>query len=458
MGWATALADLLEAEAAPPPYRWACGVEHCDGQPHAGADQPHARAAQQPPPGGWATWLIRAGRGFGKTRTGAEVLTDRILAVPATTDGAPTEWLVAGPTIGDTREICALGPSGIVAALRRREVPHEYNRSLGIITLATGQRIHLRGGDDHDLARGLNLAGVWLDEVGTWRRALTAWAEGVVPALRQPLPGDHPRAVLTTTPKPGPGARLLADLAARTDGSVVVTRGATFDNAANLSAEALAELRARYPEGSRLHRQELLGEIVEDVEGALWDVGTIDRHRVAEVPGRLARLVVAVDPAASYGPDADDTGIVAVGTVGRGHDRHYFVLRDATCHLPPEGWAGRALDLAEELAADGVVFEVNQGGEMVRSVLVQAARDRAAAGPMPRLIPVRATRGKAIRAEPVAALYAQGRVHHVGALPELEAQLTTWTPEAPNSPDRLDALVWAVTHLAGAGGGVAGTA
>ena len=195
------------------------------------------------------------------------------------------------------------------------------------------------------------------------------------------------------------------------------------------------------------------------IPGALWDQTQIDTARVEKPPDRLARLVVAVDPAVSYGPDSDDTGIVAVGSAGRGQDRHYYVLADRTAHEAPEEWAARAILLAAELQADAVVYEANQGGETVRSVLAQAGRHLRSQGRIvqsPRLVAVRATRGKAVRAEPAAALYGQGRVHHVGALPELEGQLTTWTPEDTDSPDRLDALVWGVTHLLGAGGGLAG--
>jgi phage terminase large subunit-like protein len=241
---------------------------------------------------------------------------------------------------------------------------------------------------------------------------------------------------------------------------VVLTRGATFDNAANLSAEALAELRRRYPEGSRLYRQELLGELVTDIEGALWTHEVIDQYRVtsADVPDRLARVVVAIDPAAAYGPDSDDTGIVIAGR-STGRDGHAYVLDDRTCHLPPDGWAAMALQAYARHEADAIVVEVNQGGAMAVSTINAAARAALSRGEiqaMPRIQQVRATRGKAVRAEPIAALYANGFVHHVGALPELEEQLTTWTPEAPNSPDRLDALVWALTALSTTSSGVAG--
>lgn len=197
---------------------------------------------------------------------------------------------------------------------------------------------------------------------------------------------------------------------------------------------------------------------MDQIPGALWDLNAIDRDRVPAAPDRLGRLVVAVDPAVSYGPDSDDTGIVAAGSVGRGTDRHYFVLSDHTCHDAPEVWAARAVRLWHDLGADAIVYEANQGGDMVKSVLTQAARDLRARGEVPhapKLVAVRATRGKATRAEPVAALYGQGRVHHVGVLGELEEQLTMWTPEDTNSPDRLDALVWAVSHLLGQGTGKA---
>lgn len=451
------IADLLDPT---PAYLWACGVENCPGTPHTGAEQQHARWEQQPPDGDWITWVIRAGRGYGKTRTGAETLADRIIQHPTTTDNSPTEWLVAGETIQDSREICALGPSGLVAALHRRGVSHRYNRTLGVITTSNGCRVHLRGGDDPDLGRGLNLAGAWLDEIGTWRRAETAWTEGVIPALRQPLISDHPRAVLTTTPKPGPGSRLLADLSTRTDGSVYLTRGSTFDNAGNLSAQALAELRSRYPEGSRLYRQELLGEIVDDIEGALWHQDTIDRYRVEQAPETLNRVVVAVDPAASYHSGSDATGIVVAGSSGFQDDIDFYVIEDLSLHAPPEKWGEVAVEAWERYQADGVVIEVNQGGAMATQVVVQAARHLRARGviaTLPRVLQVRATRGKALRAEPVATLYEQGRVHHVGALPELERELVSWTPDTPKSPDRLDATVWALSHLMRRTAGAAGS-
>lgn len=451
----SAVADLLEAA---PMYAWSCSRPDCDGMPHDGLDR-HARTDQQPPTGNWSTWLIRAGRGWGKTRTGAETLIDMVIANPLTVDGTPTEWLAAGETIQASREVCALGPSGLIAALDRRGVEYTYNRAFGVIKLSPGQRIHLRGGDDHDLARGMNLAGAWLDELGTWKRAPSAWSEGVVPALRQQLPNTWPRVVITTTPKPGPGGKLLADLASRDDGTVAVTRGSTFDNAANLSTEALDELRRRYPEGSRLYRQELLGELVNDVEGALWNMDLIDAGRDDYNPDNLTRVVVAVDPAASYGPDSDETGIVIAGSIGSTRDRHYMVLADVTVKAEPSAWGKAAVTAWAQHDADAIVYETNQGGAMVAQVLTQSARDLLAKGlidRLPKLVPVRATRGKALRAEPIAALYEMGRVHHAPGLSRLEEQMTTWTPESPTSPDRLDALVWALTHLSKTGTGLAG--
>jgi phage terminase large subunit-like protein len=337
--------------------------------------------------------------------------------------------------------------------LDRRGIRYVYNRSLGVITIGTGQRIHLRGGDDIDLGRGLNLSGAWLDESGTWRRAMTAWSEGIVPAVRQKLPNGRPHVVITSTPKPGQGAELLKMLLARDDGSVVVTRGSTFSNSGNLSEEAVAEMKARYPEGSRLYRQELLGEIVEDIEGALFAQSIIDSSRVLEAPDDLNRVVVAVDPAVTYGPDSDDTGILVVGSRG-GADRQFYVIADLTMKAPPAEWGKAAILAAEQFGADAIAFEVNQGGSLVTQVIRQAGLDlqsRGTIAAIPRLVPVRATRGKAVRAEPVSALYEMGRVHHVGAFPLLEEQMCGWVPGVTRkSPDRVDALVWGVTSLMGA--------
>ena len=262
------------------------------------------------------------------------------------------------------------------------------------------------------------------DELAAWRYP-DAWDQ-LQFGLRL---GDMPRTVVTTTPKP---TRLVKALAERTD--VHVTRGATFDNAANLSAAALAELRARY-EGTRMGRQELYGELLDDVEGALWTHAMIDDHR-RPMP-ELVRVVTAIDPAVTSGEDSDETGIIVAGI---GTDGDGYVVADRSGKFTPDAWARRAVAAHDEHQGDRVVAEVNNGGDLVELTL-------RAVDPTVPYRKVTASRGKRLRAEPVAALYEQGRIHHVGVLTALEEQMLTWTPESGDSPDRLDALVWALTDL-----------
>jgi phage terminase large subunit-like protein len=248
--------------------------------------------------------------------------------------------------------------------------------------------------------------------------------------------GDRPRMVISTTP------RMIAALKKLlAQPQTVVTRAKTSDNAANLDPGTLAYLQTRYG-GTTLGRQELDGELLEDLEGALWTRGILESCRVPEAPA-LRRIVVAIDPAGSSNKRSDETGIVAAGTA---QDGHHYILRDASGRYTPEGWARRAVSLYEQLNADCIVCESNFGGAMVESTIKQT-NTRA------RVKMVTASRGKAVRAEPVVALYEQSRVHHVGQFPELEDQLCGWSPvDSTHSPDRLDALVWAVSELMGARG------
>jgi predicted phage terminase large subunit-like protein len=248
--------------------------------------------------------------------------------------------------------------------------------------------------------------------------------------------GAKPRAVITTTPKP---LKLLKDWMGRTDGSVHVTRGSTFDNAINLSSEALTELKHRY-EGTRMGRQELYGELLLDVEGALWTWAMIEDFRVHTLPNDddVVRRIVAVDPAVTSSETSSETGIITASITRNGH---LYIENDVSLKASPDGWARRVVQEYERSNADAVVVETNQGGDMHRTILQTI---------LPNL-PVRkvqASSGKHVRAEPVAALYEQGKVHHVNVLPDLEVQLTEWQPTDSVSPDRLDALVWAVTELA----------
>jgi len=392
------------------------------------------RPEQQEPESGWSVWLILAGRGWGKTRTCAEWLAHEVLSQPYAPDGMPTEWAIIAETFGDTRTVCTEGPSGILHVLERqglkKDVDFFYNRSAWQIRFKEGQRIHMLGADNPDAGRGFNLAGIWADEVAKWRYPYETWTEGIAPALRI---GRNPRAVIATTPKP---IKLLREWVARTDGSVHVTRGSTFDNAANLSPAALIELRARY-EGTRIGAQELYGELLTDIEGALWKQDTINDSRVDRAPFDLQRVVVAVDPAVTSGEDSDETGIIVAAKNNKGEA---FILADYTLRASPLEWAKRAVEAYRMHEADAIVVETNNGGDMIPMIIKQV-------DPSVKVTQVRASRGKRLRAEPVAAMYEQGRVHHVGVFEQLETQMTIWTPDDIKSPDRLDAMVWAITDL-----------
>ena len=393
------------------------------------------RPEQQEPEGGWNVWLILSGRGWGKTRTGGEWLAKQVLDNPKAPDGSPTQWAIVAPTFSDAKNICVEGPSGFLKALEHRGLLNDkdfiYNKSSHKIVFADGQRVHTFGADSPDAGRGLNLSGAWLDELAMWQYPYETWTEGLAPALRI---GDRPRVVVTTTPKP---IKLLRDWVGRVDGSVHVTRGSTFDNSKNLSETALIELRARY-EGTRTGRQELYGELLDAAEGALWNRNWIEdtRIRLDELPP-LYRIVVAIDPAVTSGEDSDETGIV---TAGASTDGHFYILSDDTLRATPNEWGKAAVNAYRHWKADRIVAETNNGGDMVIMVLQQVERN------IP-VTKVHATRGKRLRAEPISALYEQYRVHHVGAFPELEDQMVMWTPDSSDSPDRLDALVWALSEL-----------
>lgn len=384
----------------------------------------HARPEQLPPAGDWLVWLILAGRGWGKTRTGAEWLKTVALDTPR------SRWAVVAPTFADGRDTCIEGDSGILSVLPKDRI-RTWNRSLGELILANGSRIKLFSADEPERLRGPQHHGAWCDEPASWRYGLEAWDQ-LQFGLRL---GEHPRTVVTGTPKPVP---LVRNLVKRPD--VAVTRGSTFDNAANLAPAMLAELRQRY-EGTRLGRQELYAELLEDTPGALWSLAMIDGHRVAsidDVPD-LIEVVVAVDPAVTSGEDSDETGVIVAGRDAGGHG---WVLEDLSGRYSPEAAMRTVVDAYHDLQADAVVVERNNGADYIPALL--RATDATV-----RCETVWASRGKALRAQPVAALYEQGRVHHVGALPTLEDQMVSWTPDDTRaaSPDRLDALVWAFARL-----------
>lgn len=396
-----------------------------------------ARPEQLAPEGNWNIWVIIAGRGAGKTRTGAETLAKWA----STTKGT---YAVVGPTFGDARAICVEGSgSGLIDVLRSHNIKHAYNRSLYEIKLSNGSLIVIVGADTPDRLRGYNLSGGWADEIASWRRPAT-WHEALMPALRI---GEHPRLIATGTPKPVP---LVKDLMARTDGSIVVTRGRTMDNAANLSKAALDELLARY-QGTRIGRQELDGELLEDVEGALWTLASIEEARISELPGKLSHICVSVDPAGDGGEGHDEHGIIVAGATGKAASSEFYVLADLSRNCTPSQAARSAILAYVEHQADALVYEKNQGQGWITAVLqatwLEMATSGEVSGMMPPLQPVDAARSKRLRAEPVQALYEQLRVKHLGVLAELESQMTTWVPGMSDSPDRLDALVQSVTWL-----------
>lgn len=385
---------------------------------------PTARPSQEPPTMAWLVWLILAGRGFGKTRTGAEWVADQALAE------AGSRWAIVAATYADGRDTCIEGESGLLAVLRRRRPTHDWgrawNRSLGELTLPNRSKVKLFSADEPDRLRGPQHHGAWCDELAAWRYP-EAWDQ-LQFGLRL---GTLPRTVVTTTPKP---TKLVRSLLERD--TTTATRGSTFDNADNLAPAALEELRRRY-EGTRLGRQELYAELLTDTPGALWSIDGFDRpgFRVADFPD-LERLVVAIDPAVTSEETSDESGIVAAGRAG---DATY-VLEDASVRADPHTVAATAVRMYHDLQADRIVVEDNNGADWIPALIRTV-------DPTVKVDKVHASRGKALRAQPVAGLYEQGRVHHVGHLPDLEDQMCSWTPESKSSPDRLDALVWAVTAL-----------
>jgi predicted phage terminase large subunit-like protein len=298
---------------------------------------------------------------------------------------------------------------------------------MGEIILTNGSRLKLFSADQPDRFRGPQHHGAWCDELAAYRYT-DAWDQ-LQFGLRL---GDKPRIIVTTTPKPVP---LIKSLASRTDGSVAVTRGSTFDNAANLAPSALLELQARYA-GTRLGRQELFGDLLADVPGALWTRDMIEQSRV-QVEPPLVRIVIGVDPAVTSGESSDSTGIVVAGATP---DGHFYIIEDSTIKATPEQWASKVAVLFEKHKADRVIAEVNNGGDLVSLVLRNV-------NPNIPIKTVNASRGKRVRAEPISAMYEQFRVHHVGYFAELEDQMCEWTPDSNDSPDNLDAMVWALTEL-----------
>ncbi len=382
-----------------------------------------------------ATWLLLGGRGAGKTRTGAEWVNGLVRGLSPFTGLKYKRIALVGETFADLREVMIDGPAGILSISRGDRPRLEVMRRR--LVWDNGAVAQMFSAEEPDSLRGPQFDAAWCDELAKWRNA-----EETFDMLQLGLRlGTHPRQLITTTPRPLP---LLKRLIA--DPTVRVGHMRTAENAANLAPGFVAAVGRRY-DGTRLGRQELDGELIEDREDALWKRETLEEARIARVP-ELRRIVVAVDPPASSRRTSDACGIVAAGIDAEGT---IVVLDDATLNAAePRRWASAAVSLWHALEADCLVAEVNQGGDMVKAVIATVD----AAVPVK---PVRARRGKWLRAEPVAALYSQGRVRHAGNFRALEDEMCEFGPDglaAGRSPDRVDALVWAVTELMPGRGGV----
>ena len=379
-----------------------------------------ARPNQTVPEGDWRIWLILAGRGWGKTRTGAQAVRW------AVTSGKYGYIALIAPTAADVRDVLVEGESGILASSAPWDRP-TYEPSKRRLTWPNGAMATTFSADEPDRLRGPQHDFVLGDELAAWRYPET-W-DMMLMGLRL---GRDPRAVATTTPRPVPLIKGLLD-----DPTVYVTRGSTYENRANLAPAFLKEIASKY-EGTRLGRQELYAEILDDNPGALWHREWLDKGRLKQLP-ELSRVVVGVDPSASSGEDSAETGIVVAGCAKQGDVMHGYVLDDLSIRGTPREWAISAVAAYYKHRADLIAAEINQGGEMVESVIRTV-------DPNVPVKCIRASRGKQVRAEPVSALYEQGRVHHIGYFRDLESQLCEWVPGA-TSPDRLDALVHAMTEL-----------
>lgn len=378
-----------------------------------------ARPEQLWPAGDWRTWLILGGRGSGKTRPGAEAVRQFVRAHP------DARIALVGPTSADCRDVMMEGDSGLLNVFPPAERPY-YKPSRRFMRFRNGAQGFTYSAEEPERLRGPAHHFAWCDEIATYADWPDIWSN-LQFGLRI---GESPRAVCTTTPKP---LRWLKELAG--DANTRLSKCTTWDNRANLSPAALAEFERIYA-GTRVGRQELEGELLEEAEGALWRRAQIDALRVRQAP-ELVRVCVAIDPSVTSGPDSDECGIIGAGL---GVDGHGYALRDLSGRLSPDDWAQRAVTGFDALEADKIIAEANNGGDLIVSVM----RTVRATIPIEK---VHAARGKITRAEPVAALYEQGKIHHVGAFPQLEDEMTNYVAGVSKSPNRMDALVWAFSFL-----------
>jgi phage terminase large subunit-like protein len=410
--------DLVEGRRR----AWYCAHpgRNCDGKPHKGYPYPHARSDQWPPPGqDWFTWFLSGGRGSGKTRTGAEYarkMSERV-----------GRMALIAPTGADVRDTMIEGESGLIAVCAYAGEPVKWEPSKRRITFANGCIATTFSGEEPDRLRGPQHGFAWLDEPAHMPLIEEVWSN-LMFGLRL---GKRPHVVLTSTPLP---TKWVRDIQSRQNTRVV--RVSTYANIDNLAPNFRDEVVAAY-EGTRKGRQELYGELLIDVEGALWSDEYL--QHVDELP-EFDRIVIAIDPAGSQGKRSDETGIMAVGRVGK----EAYVIKDASGKYSPQGWARQALSLYRDLEADAIVAEKNFGGDMVKKVIETEAE---AMGINARIMVKQAMRSKALRAEPVVNLYEQRRVWHARSLSALEEEMLTWVPGQGASPNRVDALVWAIDEL-----------
>lgn len=380
-----------------------------------------ARPDQLEPEGDHRYFMACAGRGWGKTRAGTEWVRSQIES------GKASRAIIVAATAGDLRDTLVEGPSGLMTVCPPWDRPL-YEPSKRRLTWKNGATVALYSSEEPDRLRGVNADLLLADELAAWKYP-EAWDMALL-ALRI---GSNPRAMVTTTPRP---TRIIRDLIGRAD--CVVVRGSTYDNAANLAPQFIDEIVRRY-EGTRLGRQEIHAEVLEDVDGAILTADDLRALRVDAAPD-LGRIVVGVDPAATAGENADKTGIVVTA---KGVDDHLYAIADRSCRLGPAGWARRVVDAFHEFDADLIVAEKNQGGLMVEHTLRSLDAD----------VPIKlvtATRGKHVRAEPILARFEQAKAHTLPGLEDLEVQLAAFTPEGyalDGSPDSADAFVWAATEL-----------
>ena len=385
----------------------------------------NARPNQIAPDGNWTTWLILAGRGFGKTRTGAEWIRERVES------GLSKRIALIGKTPADVRDVMIEGESGLINISPPYNMPN-YEPSKRRLTWNNGAIAQTFSSYEPDQLRGSQFDTAWADEMASWEYPEETW-DNLMFALRL---GEKPQVCVTTTPKP---LQLLINL--RDAQTTVLTKGSSYDNRENLNEQFFDSILSKY-KNTRLGMQEIYAEILEESDNAMWKREWLDDSRLTDFPEDLERVVVAIDPAVTSKKTSDETGMIVAGKDSEGK---FYVLHDASARYTPSAWSEKAIMLFNQYQCDKIIAEVNNGGQLVEHTLRTQSEN----------VPyksVHASRGKRTRAEPIASLYEQGKVHHVGNLERLENQLCNWEANSGDpSPDRLDALVWALSELSGSG-------